>query len=100
MSKDIIEKQLKIVTKMRQEQLEDDLFNMSRMCIELQIALNEEKEHNEFLSKDEGGRNRLRIANEAITLRRNIRKKTNDLKAVIWKMNELQYKRIPPSDCI
>jgi len=94
-SRNLAERQMKLhtpagmATKMRQEQLEDDLAQMSRICIELQIALNEEREYNEILSNRQGARAKRRMAEEAISARRELSKKTNDLQAVVWKMNEL-----------
>jgi len=78
-----------ITTKIRQEQLEDDLSKMSRICIELQIALNEEREYNEILSRQQGARAKRRMADEAVSIKRELTKKTHDLQAIIWKMNEL-----------
>jgi len=78
-----------LATKIRQEQLEDDLSRMSRICIELQIALNEEREQNEVLSSQQGARAKRRLAEETISTRRELKKKEHDMQAIIWKMNEL-----------
>jgi len=91
----LAEKQMKLHTpagmssKMRLEQLEEDISEMSRICIELQIALNEEREYNEVLSKRHGARSKRRMAEEAISARRELAKKTNDVQALVWKVNEL-----------
>ena len=63
---------------------------MSRMCIDLQIALNEEKERNEMLSKRKGATVQRQLASEGrpFDLRNVLRKKQHDLQAFISKQND------------
>ena len=65
-----------IATKIWQEQLEEDVFKMSRICIELQIALNEERQHIEFLSMQDRTKFKKEKADEAASLRKELKNKT------------------------
>jgi len=74
---------------MREKDLERDLLQMTERCIELQIALNEEKANVDVLTNRTGSLSKKRLAQEAISLRQALDRKTHDLQAIIWKMNEL-----------
>jgi len=73
----------------RELQLQRDLREMTDKCIDLQIALNEEKSNVDVLTNRSGSLSKKRLAQEAITLRQALDRKTHDLQAIIWKMNEL-----------
>uniref|UniRef100_A0A7S2ETD3 Uncharacterized protein n=1 Tax=Trieres chinensis TaxID=1514140 RepID=A0A7S2ETD3_TRICV len=77
------------LTTMREKDLERDLLQMTERCIELQIALNEEKANVDVLTNRSGSLSKKRLAQEAISLRQALDRKTHDLQAIIWKMNEL-----------
>mmetsp|Transcript_42159 Transcript_42159/g.127906 ORF Transcript_42159/g.127906 Transcript_42159/m.127906 type:complete len:1293 (-) Transcript_42159:43-3921(-) len=77
------------LTTMREKDLERDLLQMTERCIELQIALNEEKANVDILTNRSGTLSKKRLAQEAISLRQALDRKTHDLQAIIWKMNEL-----------
>jgi len=74
---------------MRERDLESDLLKMSQRCIDLQIALNEERAHVDVLSNKSGALSKKKLAQEAIQLQKALDRKTHDLQAIIWKMNEL-----------
>ena len=74
---------------MREKDLERDLLQMTERCIELQISLNEEKANVDVLTNRTGSLSKKRLAQEAISLRQALDRKTHDLQAIIWKMNEL-----------
>ena len=77
------------LTMMREKDLEKELMEMSERCIELQMALNEEKAIVDALTNKAGGSSKKKIAQEAISLREQLDKKTASLTAIAWKMNEL-----------
>jgi PAS domain-containing protein len=53
------------------------------------VALNEEKANMDILTNRAGNLNKKKFAQESIQLRQQLEKKTHDLQAIIWKMNEL-----------
>ena len=77
------------LTMLREKDLEKELMDMSERCIELQMALNEEKAIVDALTNKAGGISKKKIAQEAISLREQLDKKTASLTAIAWKMNEL-----------
>lgn len=78
------------LTTMRERELERDLLRATERCIELQVALNEEKANVDILSNRPGNMNTTRkMAQETIQLKQQLEKKTHDLQQIIWKMNEL-----------
>eukprot|EP00550_Attheya_septentrionalis_P005913 CAMPEP_0198290056 /NCGR_PEP_ID=MMETSP1449-20131203/8041_1 /TAXON_ID=420275 /ORGANISM="Attheya septentrionalis, Strain CCMP2084" /LENGTH=1226 /DNA_ID=CAMNT_0043988485 /DNA_START=89 /DNA_END=3769 /DNA_ORIENTATION=- len=74
---------------MREKDLERDLLQMTERCIELQVSLNEEKANVDVLTNRSGSLSKKRLAQEATSLRQALDRKTHDLQAIIWKMNEL-----------
>lgn len=74
---------------MRERELERDLLSATERCIDLQVALNEEKSNVELLSNRAGNASKLKYAQESTRLKQQLDKKTHDLQAIIWKMNEL-----------
>jgi PAS domain-containing protein len=74
---------------MRERELERDLLRATERCIELQVALNEEKANVDILTNRAGNLNKKKFAQETIQLKQQLDKKTHDLQAIIWKMNEL-----------
>ena len=77
------------LTAMRERELERDLLKATERCIELQVALNEERANVEILTNRAGNVNKKKHAQESIQLKQQLEKKTHDLQAIIWKMNEL-----------
>ena len=77
------------LTTMRERELERDLLRATERCIELQVALNEEKANVDVLTNRAGNTNKKKFAQESIQLKQQLDKKTHDLQAIIWKMNEL-----------
>mmetsp|Transcript_13077 Transcript_13077/g.23661 ORF Transcript_13077/g.23661 Transcript_13077/m.23661 type:complete len:1127 (-) Transcript_13077:160-3540(-) len=77
------------LTTMRERELERDLLRATERCIELQVALNEEKANVDILTNRAGNLNKKKFAQESIQLKQQLDKKTHDLQAIIWKMNEL-----------
>mmetsp|Transcript_18969 Transcript_18969/g.29213 ORF Transcript_18969/g.29213 Transcript_18969/m.29213 type:complete len:1455 (+) Transcript_18969:91-4455(+) len=75
----------------KEKELEGDLKDLTERCIELQIALNEEQANVDALTNRSGSAtlSKKRLAQEAIQLRQQVDRKTHDLQAIIWKMNEL-----------
>jgi len=75
----------------QEKELEGDLKDLTERCIELQIALNEEQANVDALTNRSGSAtlSKKRLAQEAIQLRQQVDRKTHDLQAIIWKMNEL-----------
>ena len=78
-----------LLTAMRETDLEKELLEMSERCIDLQMGLNEEKAVVDALTNKSGGLSKKRLAQEAISLRQQVEKKTASLTAIAWKMNEL-----------
>ena len=74
------------LTTIRERELERDLLRATERCIELQVALNEEKANVDILRSNMSNR---KIAQETIQLKQQLEKKTHDLQQIIWKMNEL-----------
>lgn len=74
------------LTTIRERELERDLLRATEKCIELQVALNEEKANVEILRSNVSHR---KMAQETIQLKQQLEKKTHDLQQIIWKMNEL-----------
>jgi len=77
------------LTTMGERELERDLLRATERCIELQVALNEEKANVDILTNRAGNVNKKKFAQESIQLKQQLDKKTHDLQAIIWKMNEL-----------
>lgn len=77
------------LTTMRERELERDLLRATERCIELQVALNEEKANVDILTNRAGNLSKKKFAQETIQLKQQLDKKTHDLQAIIWKMNEL-----------
>jgi hypothetical protein len=74
---------------MQDRNVHEELEDMADRCIRLERALKEEKATVEMLSGRAGGLNKKKLAQEAIQLRQQIEKKTQNLMAIAWKMNEL-----------
>lgn len=74
---------------MTEKKLESELEDLADKCIKLEQALKEEKATVDMLSGRAGGVNKKKLAQEAIQLRQQIEKKTQNLMATAWKMNEL-----------
>ena len=75
------------LTEKRIDQLERDLLHITRRCMDLQVALNESEEWVELLTMS---KTKSKVMEENFKLREDITKKENDMKAIVWKMNEIQ----------
>eukprot|EP00560_Eucampia_antarctica_P001420 CAMPEP_0197840546 /NCGR_PEP_ID=MMETSP1437-20131217/45670_1 /TAXON_ID=49252 ORGANISM="Eucampia antarctica, Strain CCMP1452" /NCGR_SAMPLE_ID=MMETSP1437 /ASSEMBLY_ACC=CAM_ASM_001096 /LENGTH=645 /DNA_ID=CAMNT_0043450177 /DNA_START=1262 /DNA_END=3200 /DNA_ORIENTATION=- len=73
----------------KEKQLECDLRNMANKCIELQMVLNEEKANVDALTNRSGSLTKKRLAQEAITLRKERDRMMHNAKAATWKLQEL-----------
>jgi hypothetical protein len=73
----------------KEHELEQELSELSKKCIGLQNAVNAEKAMVEALSGRQGAVNKLKQAQEVIMLKTELERRTNDLLAIVWKMNEL-----------
>jgi len=69
--------------------LERDLRSMANKCIELKLLLNEEKAKVETLMNRTGSLYKKRLAQEAITLRKEKDIMMHNAKAATWKLEEL-----------
>ena len=73
----------------KEKELEQDLLELSKKCIGLQNAVNAEKTMVEALSSRAGAMTKLKQAQEINLLKQELERRTNDLHAIVWKMNEL-----------
>ena len=73
----------------KEKELENDLLQLSKKCIELQNSLIAEKSMVQALSGRQGAMTKMKQIQETITLKTELERKTNDLLAIVWKMNEL-----------
>lgn len=77
---------------MREKMLEEELLQLSEINGQLRTRLDEEKANVEALVGKNGvavAYDKVRAAQETRQLKEQLARKNNDLKAVIWKMNEL-----------
>lgn len=73
----------------KEKELEEKVLELSKKCIGLQNTVNAEKAMVEALSSRQGSTTKLKHAQEFITLKQELDLRTNDLHAIVWKMNEL-----------
>ncbi|KAG7358259.1 kinesin motor domain containing protein [Nitzschia inconspicua] len=73
----------------KERELELELAELSKKCIGLQNSLNAEKAMVEALSGRQGAVNKMKQAQEVIMLKTELERRSNDLLAIVWKMNEL-----------
>lgn len=73
----------------KEQELEQELAELSQKCIGLQSSINAEKAMVEALSGRQGAVNKMKQAQEVIMLKTELERRTNDLLAIVWKMNEL-----------
>ena len=74
------------LTEKRIDQLERDLLHITRRCIDLQMALNESEEWIELLTMS---KTKNEVMKENFNLKNQLKKRESDLKALVWKMNEI-----------
>eukprot|EP00586_Coscinodiscus_wailesii_P015140 CAMPEP_0172508792 /NCGR_PEP_ID=MMETSP1066-20121228/214892_1 /TAXON_ID=671091 /ORGANISM="Coscinodiscus wailesii, Strain CCMP2513" /LENGTH=1056 /DNA_ID=CAMNT_0013286955 /DNA_START=592 /DNA_END=3762 /DNA_ORIENTATION=+ len=86
---DLQQHQIQQMQSEKEKELTADLRRMTERCIELQIALNQEKSNVDILTNRSGSLRQKRLAQEAISLRKELDRKTHDVQLIIWKMNEL-----------
>jgi kinesin family protein 5 len=73
----------------KESEMENQLIELSSKCAGLQNAVNAEKAMVEALSARQGALGKMKSAQEMNTLRSELERKSNDLQAIVWKMNEL-----------
>eukprot|EP00980_Cylindrotheca_fusiformis_P013282 scaffold3375_cov153-Cylindrotheca_fusiformis.AAC.7 len=73
----------------KESEIENQLIELSSKCAGLQNAVNAEKAMVEALSARQGALGKMKLAQEMNTLRSELERKSNDLQAIVWKMNEL-----------
>lgn len=73
----------------KEKEIEKDLVELSSKCTSLQNAVNAEKAMVEALSARQGALSKMNAARETSLLKTDLERKTNDLQAIVWKMNEL-----------
>ena len=73
----------------KEKELEKELADLAKKCATLQTSANAEKAMVEALSGRQGALSKMKTAQEMNTLRQELDRKTNDLQAIVWKMNEL-----------
>ena len=73
----------------KEKELERDLSELAKKCVSLQNAVKSEKAMVEALSARQGAMSKMKAAQELNTLKQELERKTNDLHAIVWKMNEL-----------
>lgn len=70
-------------------ELENDLVEMGKKIVGLQNSLVAERAMVEALSARQGAMGKMKAAQELNTIKQELERKTNDLHAIVWKMNEL-----------
>jgi len=73
----------------KEKELEENLLELSQKCIGLQSALNAEKSMVQALSGRQGAMTKMKQIQETIMLKTELERRSNDLLAIVWKMNEL-----------
>ena len=73
----------------KEQELENELAEMGKKVVTLQNSLNAEKAMVEALSARQGAMGKMKAAQELTTIKQEMERKTNDLHAIVWKMNEL-----------
>ena len=73
----------------KEKELEKNLLELSQKCIGLQNALNAEKSMVNALSGRQGAMTKMKQIQETIMLKTELERRSNDLLAIVWKMNEL-----------
>mmetsp|Transcript_9803 Transcript_9803/g.11188 ORF Transcript_9803/g.11188 Transcript_9803/m.11188 type:complete len:938 (-) Transcript_9803:1765-4578(-) len=73
----------------KEKDLKNDLLHLSKKCIGLQNSLNAENSMVQALSGRQGAMTKMKQIQETITLKTELERRTNDLLAIVWKMNEL-----------
>ena len=69
------------------DKLERDLLHITRQCIDLQLSLNELEEWREMLTMS---KSQKKVMEASLKLKNELIKKESDMKALVWKMNEIQ----------
>jgi len=73
----------------KEKELENNLHKLSQKCIGLQNSLNAEKTMVQALSGRQGAMTKMKQIQESIMLKTELERRSNDLLAIVWKMNEL-----------
>ena len=77
------------LTKKQHEIVETDLLRISKRLVELQISLKEREDHIYLLENKNNNIRRQQLAEATMSMKKALEKKTHDLSAVVWKMNEI-----------
>lgn len=70
-------------------ELESEVLAMTKRCIDLQTSLNSAEETIETLSARRKNATMLKKTKEQMAMKSDLEKKSADLEAIVWKMNEL-----------
>ena len=73
----------------KEQEVEQDLIEMGKKVVTLQNSLIAEKAMVEALSARQGAMGKMKAAQELNMLKQELDRKSNDLHAIVWKMNEL-----------
>jgi hypothetical protein len=73
----------------KEQELEIELVEMGKKLVTLQNSLIAEKAMVEALSARQGAMGKMKAAQELTTIKQEMERRTNDLHAIVWKMNEL-----------
>jgi hypothetical protein len=72
-----------------EREIEREILELSHKVVTLQNAVNAEKAMVVALSARQGALGKMKSAQEMNVLKTELERKTNDLQAIVWKMNEL-----------
>ena len=75
---------------LNQAEIQNELRQMTRQCIELKLRLSEEQSHVESLANRTGPLMRKGLSQEVVRLRRENEILQNDLRAAAWKLQEVR----------
>jgi len=73
----------------KERELEKNLSSLSQKCIQLQNALSAEKSMVHALTGRQGAMTKMKQIQETRMLKHELDRRTNDLQAIVWSMNEL-----------
>ena len=73
----------------KQKELDENIIELTSKCAGLQNSINAEKAMVEALSARQGALGKMKAAQEMNTIKSELERRSNDLQAIVWKMNEL-----------
>jgi len=77
------------ITLAQEKELQKDLREVTEKCMAIQVALVQEKSKLSLLTNRPGLLRQKKLIQETLILKEQLDKKSHDLEAIIWKMNEL-----------